>query len=80
MLKTLSLEATFLVKTSIDALLIALIRIHRPEYNYEVKCDVVMLVEITNLASKISEYEYFMSCIYICSRYNTHTATMVLIF
>jgi hypothetical protein len=55
MLKILSLETTFLVKSSVDVLLIALIRNHRRKYNYEVKCDEVMLVEIIIFASKISE-------------------------
>ena len=36
------------------------------------------MVEITTLASKFSEY--FMSCKYTCSWYNTHTPTIVLIF
>jgi len=78
MLKILSLETTFLVKTPVHALLIVLIRIHRLKYNYEIKCDVVMLVGIKTLACKISEN--FMSCKYICSWYNTHTNTILLIF
>jgi len=78
MLKILCLETTFLVKSSFDALLIALNRIHRLIYNYEVKRDVVILVEITTIAFKKSEY--FMSCKYTCSWYITHTATIELIF
>jgi len=78
MLKILALATKFLVKSSFDALLTALIRIHRRKYNYEVKSDLVILVEITTFASKISEH--FMSCKYTCSWYNTHTAIIVLIF
>jgi len=78
MWKILSLETTFLVKSSLKALLIALIRINRRKYNCDIKCDVVILVQITTLFSKISQY--FMSYKYNCSWYNNHTATIVLIF
>ena len=78
MLKILYLEGMLLVKTSFDALLTAFIWIHWRESNYGVKCDVLMLAEVTTLVSKLSGY--FTSFKYTCLWYSTHTTILVLIF